>query len=784
MKRVINQCLDSKHQHSIKGLLLAGTTLCAASYAAPAIAQSGETASETTSTAIEEIVITARRRNESLLDVPIAVSAITGAELESQGMQDIIEIAKFSPNVTLEVSRGTNTTLTAFIRGIGQQDPVAGFEAGVGIYIDDVYLNRPQAAVLDIYDVERIEVLRGPQGTLYGRNTIGGAIKYVTKRLSDEPEMKIKASLGSYAQTDVILSGSIPLTETVRLGASVASLNRDGFGENLNIPGIENYHKEVVAGRLSLEFLPSDRLFIRIAGDAVEDTSDPRQGHRLTVSTSGDPILDNVYDTRAGLNNPEQKVEAYGIAATVEYELSDQITLKNIFSYREDESRSPIDFDSLPVNDVDVPVDYINDQLSDELQLLYEGDRLSGAIGFYYLDASAFNAFDVILGPLGDALGLPGLNAFTLGDVGTKTWSLFADFTYDITDQISLSVGGRYTNDKRSSRVLRQTMIGGTSERFGGTATPIATTSDFDGSATFKDFTPRASLSYKPNEDNNVYLSYSEGFKGGGFDPRGQTSAAPDLDLDGDIDADDINSFMGFDPEVVKSWEAGWKTSFWNSRVKMSLAAFLSTYSNIQIPGSVGTPTGFIGITSNASDADVNGVEWEGRALLMQNMDNGGELNFSWAVGYLDAQFNAFIDAFGIDVADQRVFQNTPEWTASGTLGYSHPVTFGSESGVLSLINSVAYRSAASQFEAPNPFLDQPGFALWDASLVWEADDRDLSVGLHAKNITDKRYIVAGYNFVTINPDNTTTPTLGTEGVLTGFYGNPFTITATLTIGF
>ena len=136
--------------------------------------------------------------------MPIAVTAYSGAQLEREGAIDITDIGDTTPNVTLEASRGTNSTLTAFIRGVGQQDPVAGFEQGVGIYLDDVYLNRPQGAVLDIYDVERIEVLRGPQGTLYGRNTIGGAIKYVTRRLPDEFDFRARANIGTYGQKDVV----------------------------------------------------------------------------------------------------------------------------------------------------------------------------------------------------------------------------------------------------------------------------------------------------------------------------------------------------------------------------------------------------------------------------------------------------------------------------------------------------------------------------------------------------------------------------------------------------
>jgi iron complex outermembrane receptor protein len=159
------------------------------------------------------------------------------------------------PNVTLETSRGSNTTLTAFIRGVGQQDPVAGFEAGVGLYLDDVYLNRPQAAVLDIYDVERIEVLRGPQGTLYGRNTIGGAIKYVTRRLSADPDIRARANFGTYKQADLIGSVSGPLSEYIRIGASGARLSRGGFGDNLT-NGLENYNRDIWAARGTIELTP------------------------------------------------------------------------------------------------------------------------------------------------------------------------------------------------------------------------------------------------------------------------------------------------------------------------------------------------------------------------------------------------------------------------------------------------------------------------------------------------------------------------------------------------
>ncbi|WP_298463889.1 TonB-dependent receptor [uncultured Erythrobacter sp.] len=768
-----------------RALLLAGCAGLAA-IAAPAAAQDAPgngTGVDGDVADVNEgpgIIVTARRRDERLIDVPLSVTAITGETLERNGVQALTELAQVVPNITLEVSRGTNTTLTAFIRGVGQQDPVAGFEAGVGLYVDDVYLNRPQAAVLDIYDVERIEILRGPQGTLYGRNTIGGAIKYVTAALPDETSVSIRGTYGSFNQADLIISGSTPITDNLKIGASGARLSRGGFGDNLNL-GTENYNRDVWGARGTIEF-DNGPLFVRLSGDYIIDESEARQGSRLIPGLfTGAPVLDDVFDTRAGLDVVDQEVEAYGGALNIAIELTDTLTLKSITGYREDSSTTPIDFDSLPAADLDVPAIYENDQFSQELQLLYEGDRLSGVLGFYYLDANAFTAFDVALFNTGTLINLPGLNAQTLGDVGTKTWSVFGDFTFDVTDTISVSLGGRYTNDERTSRVLRTTFIGGFSDLFvpGSAAIPIATTSDFQGSETFKDFNPRASISWTPTPDHNIYFTYSQGFKGGGFDPRGQTTAAPDLDGDGDVDFDDQFEFLRFAPETVDSYEIGWKASLLDNRLNISLAAFLGQYDDVQIPGSVGLDSNgdgvndsFIGITSNAASADVNGFEFEGSALVGRDFwGDGSRFNVNWSLGVLDASFNTFIDAFGVDVADQRVFQNTPDIT--GHMGFVLGVP--AADGMIDFIGNASLRSDASQFETPNPFLDQDGFVLVDASIVYTSDSGLFSIGGHVKNLFDKEYIVAGYNFVAggTPPGTPFVPTLGLEGTLTGFYGDP-----------
>ena len=759
-----------------------------------------------------DIVVTARRRAESLQDVPISVTAYSGEALERQGALDITDIGDTTPNVTLEPSRGTNTTLTAFIRGVGQQDPVAGFEQGVGLYLDDVVLNRPQAAVLDVYDVERIEVLRGPQGTLYGRNTIGGAIKYVTRRLRDRPTARARFNLGNYDQADAILSASTPLSDAVRVGAAFARLSRGGFGDNLNLSGVENYNRDIYAGRGTIEVESPGGAFFRFSADYTKDKSDPRNGHRLIPGLlTGAPVLGDVYDTRAGLRTPRQDVKAYGGAFNAEFPLSDALKLRNILGYRYDRSGAPIDFDSLPSADVDVPAIYRNRQLSNELQLLYEGERLQGLVGLYYLDADSRNIFDVILGTTGALIGVPGFTASTFGDVETRTWAVFGDATFDVTDRLSVSVGGRYTNDRREARVVRANLAGGASPELGGAGVQFGPlTSNFLGKETFKQFTPRASVSFEPDDENTVYASYAKGFKGGGFDPRGVSTTAPDLNADGARSEDEIFDYFLFEPEKVDSYEIGYKANLFDRRLRLAIAGFYADYKDVQVPGSVGAVIGgvptFVGVTTNAGKATFKGVEVEANATLARGFAGAGSrVNLAATLGYIDAQYDEFVtnvagfDAAGnatpgsraqpVDVADFRRIQNTPKYTASGTLDAALPLA----GGELSAIGTVSYRSKTFQFETPSPFLDQKGYTLVDASLVYSFAGDRFSVGLHGKNLTDKQYISSGYQFLAANPVTgvpnrnavgNVVPSLGREGVVTAFYGNPRQVFLSLGVNF
>ncbi|MDV5824542.1 TonB-dependent receptor [Sphingobium naphthae] len=782
-----------KARQTIRTLALASAAWSGLA-ALPALAQDAPPPAAASEEDSAAIVVTARRREETLVSVPIAVSAFSGAALERSGAIDISDLANVTPNTTLEASRGTNSTLTAFIRGVGQQDPVSGFEQGVGIYLDDVYLNRPQGALLDIYDVERIEVLRGPQGTLYGRNTIGGAVKYVTRMLPQEFSLKLKGSYGSYDQADGIISASAPIGDLVRVGGAFARLSRGGFGEN-RTTGEDNYNKDIWAGRATFEMGGYGQpVLMRITGDYTKDNSNARGGHRLIPGQlSGAPVLDDVFDTRGGLADPKQYVESYGLSMNITAELSDAVTLRSISAWRKDDSASPIDFDALPAVDVDVPAYYFNEQLSQEFQLLYDKGPIHGMIGFYYLDAKADTQFDVRL-----FTTVPGLTAYTEANVDTETYAIFGDVTFDISDQLSLSAGGRYTWDERRADILRQNYLGGGSPVFGGAGVAFgAPGTDFRGESDFKKFTPRLSVSYKPTPDHNIYASWSKGFKGGGFDPRGVGVNAPDLNGDGIRQDSEVAAFLSFAPEEVDSYEVGYKGDLMDGALYVAVAGFYADYKDVQIPGSVACDVGgipsFCGVVSNAGKATFKGVEFESNARLGRDlMAPGDRLNLQTAVGYIDAQYDEYItNIAGVptDVADYREVQNTPKWTASGTLSYTTPVGDGS----LYAGTTVSWRSKTYQFEIPNPYIDQKGYALWDASIVYTAPDDRWSIGLHGKNILDKEYKTSGYTFVAADPvtgaivNNAAgfpTPSLGREGTLTAFYGNPRQVFVTGSVKF
>ncbi|HET9230074.1 MAG TPA: TonB-dependent receptor, partial [Vitreimonas sp.] len=649
------------------------------------------------------------------------------------------------------------------IRGISFIDFNNINEGSIAVYVDDVYQGFQGAGAGQLYDVERVEVLRGPQGTLYGRNTVGGAVRYVTAPMDPvEPHLRARFQAGSYNQTDVILSGSLPLSDTFVVGGALALYARDGYGEN-RFTGAEHYNKDVDAFRISAEWTPTDALSVRFSADGVDDDSNPRHGYRLASFPAGGAsydVLDDIYDTRAG-SGDSNHVETRGQALHVDYEINDNLTLRSITARREGETNGTIDFDNTESPTLDIPAFYADEQLTQEFQLLFDYDRVQGVAGLYYLDGMAEGAFDTVLGFAGP------LTIFTQGRVDTESLAAFADVSIDLTESLALSVGGRWTRDEKTGQVYRQNFTGIRSPFFGNAAAvPGLVRTDYTNSAEFEEVTPRVSLTWEPSDELTLYTSYSQGFKSGGFDMRGDAVFTPDT----------VN---GYQPEYVDTYEVGFHSSFLNGRLNLSGAVFHSDYSDMQITRQEPTTLGGIAsFVDNAASAEIDGAELEGALHFTDN------LSANFAVGYIDGQFNEYISntvvanpapppatiVVPIDLSGSAALQNTPDLTASLSFTYSMPLA----GGELAFTPSAAYRGDSQMFEFAAPLLDQQAYTLYNASVTWTSDSDRWRFGLHGQNLGDEEYRVGGYNF----------PGALFGNSIIGFYGPPQTWTASVEVRF
>jgi len=473
-------------------------------------------------------------------------------------------------------------------------------------------------------------------------------------------------------------------------------------------------------------------------------------------------VLKDIYATRGGIGD-DNNVTTKGAALTIDWRLNDVHTLRSITAYREGKTDTVIDFDTSPAPALDVPGRYRDDQFTQELQWLFEGERLQGVAGLYFLDAMASGAFDTIVGLLNTTVA-------TSGRVDTTSYAAFADVSYDFTDRLRASIGGRYTSDKRKGSVYRQNFTGLYSPLFGNdAAVPGLLRTDYTNERTFDKFTPRVSLSFDFSDAITGYVAYSEGFKSGGFDMRGDAVLTPDTE-------------NGYDPETVQSYEVGLKGSVLDGRTTFNFALFRADYTDQQItrqePTLFGTIASFV---DNAGSSTIQGAELEGAFHLTDS------LWLSYGIGWTDAEFDEYRSytvvtnptpppasiTVPINLAKQAVFQNTPEWNGNVSVNYRQPLGAGHGSVLGTL--TASYRDSYHMFEFPQPLIDQnDAYTLLDASLVWTSESDKLRVALIGRNLTDEVYKIGGYYF----------PGATYGNVLSSFYGAPRTYTVSLSYRF
>ena len=736
----------SKNSRKYLSLAIATALLAPAAWAQETAPTGQESAQATT---LDKVTVTSRKREETLQEVPIAVTAFTAEVLDRMAVEDLSDLDALVPNLTVYAARGSSSTVTAYIRGIGQSDPLWGVDPGVGIYLDDVYIARPQGALLDVFDVQRVEVLRGPQGTLYGKNTIGGAIKYISRGLPTDFEGNASVTVGNYNQLDVKAAVGGPIggaDSGLRGRIAVASLNRDGFGQNV-VTDQEVSDKEILALRGQLGAYAGDDFDVQFAFDWVDDQSGVRGAQMLAPNPLSSvlfsrygamPPMEDRYDVRNGMRNVND-TELKGASLTANWRASDDWTFKYVLSKRESDTETYIDFDTTPAPITDVKAFYSDEQVSHELQANFDGGgRARGVMGVY-----AFT---------GDAGGQV-LNNFinlqfgdTQGVVTTDSVALYADFTFDLTDSLKLDVGARYTDEEKHAVVFNRAYSDATFTR------PIAVLADFDKTVSFKNTSPKVSLDWQATDNVMVYALASRGFKSGGFNIRAQANVFP-------------QSAEPFEDEQVDSFEVGSKMSLLGDTLFFNLAAFHNKYEDIQLSiftgfdsNGDGTDDSFFGDFTNAGSGTVQGAEFEYQWLPTANWVLSG--NLAW----LDAKYDEYIFK-GRDIADQQDFTNAPEFSGAVNLEYRMAMAGG---GDLSARVGYSYQSevTATTEVVRDPVngavvqpITQDGYGLINAGVTWRMNDA-WSFSLNGSNLADEEYRTTGYVI----------PALG---IRTGFYGPP-----------
>ncbi len=742
-----------------KGVTFAVLNIALLSGIAPVNAQeSGEEKAE------KADVVSVRYREESIQDIPASVSVFDRERMDKTGVLNLVDMSAYLPNTTFKLANGSNATLISFMRGIGQNNTLAGSEQGVGVYIDDVLMHRPQGSVFDLYDIERVEILRGPQGVLYGRNTAGGVVKLVTKRLADEAELSIKGTLGAYKRTDVAVIGSVPFAgDTIKLGGALAYVSRDGFGENKET-GEEHFDKQALSARVTLELTPLDSLFIRLSADQITDESSPRHGHRFITSISdfdeeGELYqpFSNVFDTRAGVTQTDHPIDdneytSTNVSLSIHYEINDQLSFKSVTAIREYDGERVIDFDNLPGLGLHEHGVFENEQLSQDLRLILEGDRFDATFGLHYLEASAFDAFDQVT----SFGGRGALSIFTLEDVDTTTWAVFLDTNIHLTKNTVLAVGGRFTEDERDAHIVQAAYFADVSSYFNSGDVDSGSANLFDGSRDDSTFTPSVSLSWRPGGGSHlVYGAYQEGFQGGGFDPTANYNSGA------------LSS--GLAPEEVRGLEVGLKSDIFDGRVTSNIVVFENKSQDAQIAGSIAIDTDGDGFADDYAGTKTNGGETKMRGAELELVAQlTTSLGVDLSLGYINAQYTQYAMIFG-DVSGERSIPNTPARTASLGLRFDQEVL----SGVLSLVGAVNYTSKVQHSVDAYYGVDQSGYSLINFSATWLADNEHWMFGLHGTNLSNKKYIVGGYRVFT-----------GGQGAFSAYYGDPRMISASVRYSF
>ncbi|MEM8936404.1 MAG: TonB-dependent receptor [Pseudomonadota bacterium] len=701
----------------------------------PANSQSGENAKN--GARLDQITISARRREENLQDTPVAVTALGGTDLAARSARNLQEIAQFVPTMISAKSPTGGAGGQYFLRGIGQSDYTVNLDPGVALYIDGVYYARVQGANLELMDVERVEVLRGPQGTLYGKNSTGGLINFVT-RSPDAPE-STSGKISLYSRDGI--RGEFAFNREIAddvlyLGGAFTGLSEDGFADSFAMPtqaspmglGAGDFgERELASGRLTLLFKPQDNLSFTLRGDLTEQSGSAQASVLRGVLAGAAPDRLISAEQRADLGDFDRTYNGFrapndltslGVSLTSTYDIGD-VQLKSITAYRELEQRTGSDFDSTPFALADQRQNLDQDQISQELQLsgaLFD-ERVNWLTGFFFLKEDILQ--ELTVDGRGDPATLTsGTLQFQRIQQDNTSYGVFFNLDLAVTDQLTLSGAVRYSDEKKEIARLTQ--------RFPDLDFDPAfalTLGDRLDDESWDQFTFKGGADYEVSDNLMVYASYSQGFRSGGFNIR---PAPPDDD--------------SFDPETVDAIEIGAKMNLFDNRVRVNLALFDNSYEDIQLLGREGVSI----FTVNGGEGYTRGFELEVDAQVTE------DFKANIGVGYLDTELEESTpSASAIGILAGNVLPFAPEWTLSGGLEYRFELP---DSSALRARIDGYYRSDIFFTAANAAFGESEGYGLGNGRLSYERGD--MTVSIFANNIFDER-------FWELLANNTTSPVAG-----------------------
>ncbi|MBA6411609.1 TonB-dependent receptor [Parahaliea sp. F7430] len=715
----------SDAREGLRKYVLVPSILTALAYPSLALAQgSGK---------LEEVVVSARKIQEGLQDTPIAVSAYSNQTLREMGLEALTSISTSTPNLQLQRNAGGDSSLTACMRGLCRSDDIITEEPMVGTYIDGFYISRMQGAFFDLLDVQQIEVLRGPQGTLFGKNTAGGAINITTVRPSGELGGYVEGTLGSDSLKGAKFSLDMPMSDHLAGRISYGQQKRDGLIKNTTFSDLNDKDYQTARIALAADFNS------RFTADYTFDWFDAKQtpnGWQPTLIEEGLEVVfpgiastsaadlerrvstpEDVYDNSRQLFNGLTLAYEVGDTAVV-----DDLTIKSLTGYRRSKLSS---FRTMvPYYFISGPLEQTYDFFTQEFQFLGTAldERLSIVSGlFFSKDDGEYQ--------LKQQFGSSVPNTVLNLDTETETWAVYAELSYHLNDRWKASLGARYTEEEKevnSSIFFPST--GGTLP-----VSALAPSNEFD----TDNFSPRLTVSYQPTDFTMLYATYSVGFKSGGL--NGRATQVPD--------------FSVYDDAEITSYEVGVKSDLFDDRLRLNMAVFYQEVDDWQVQvNSIDRETfTFLSRIENAAAATMTGAELEATFVVSDSFQINGSL------GWIDPEYDTYLSQDFttlefVDVADQYNFQFSPEWTGHITARYEkHFEKLGN------LVARVDWSYVGDQhfIVSPSPLIDGDSYTLVDARLeLRELWGSNFALALWGKNIGDEEYRSGGFDVPTfgINP--------------------------------